>query len=148
MERNIAKRDLQAAIKYGKKEVSSSPRTGALQWKYTFAGTVYITDRTSTREITSWPEPCFCMDLEKVTITSEMMREHKEAVKSLSDESKWNSHTVAVVDQSGSMRKADAAEGATRADVVWLTLALDFVGERLRSGEASSWDVFSLVGIK
>uniref|UniRef100_A0A7S2JX26 Alpha-type protein kinase domain-containing protein n=1 Tax=Leptocylindrus danicus TaxID=163516 RepID=A0A7S2JX26_9STRA len=148
MERNIAKRDLQAAIKYGEKEATRSPMTGKRGWKYTFAGNVYITDRTSTREITSWPEPCFGMDLEKVTITSEMMQEHKEAVKCLSDESKWNSHAVAVVDQSGSMRKADAAEGATRADVVWLTLALDFVGERLRSGEASSWDVFSLVGMR
>ena len=31
---------------------------------------------------------------------------------------------------------------------MWLTLALDFVGKRLRSGKASSWDLFSLVGMR
>ena len=72
-----------------------------------------------------------------------MMMDHRAAGNALSDKSKWNSHTVAVVDQSGSMRRDDAAGGATRADVVWLTLALDFVWKRLRSDEVFSWDVFS-----
>ena len=147
LERNIAKRDLQAAIKYGIKEKSTLAGT-TTRWMYTFAGIVYLTDKDSKREITSWPEKCFGMDLEKVNITSQMLKQHKKAAKAISNKSRWHSHTVAVVDQSGSMRHDDASEGATRSDVVWLTLALDFVGKRLRSGEASSWDIFSLVGMR
>ena len=55
----MTKRDLQAAVKYGAKE-----RTGR-GWKYTFADVVYITDITSTVEITSWAVQ---LPLEKIPI--------------------------------------------------------------------------------
>ena len=52
-ERDVTKRDLQAAVKNGTKErtwgFKREPR-----WKYTFADVVYITDESSVNEITSW----------------------------------------------------------------------------------------------
>ena len=51
-QRDITKRDLQAAIKYGTKEAQF--RLGKIRWKYTFADVVYITDETSTVEVTSY----------------------------------------------------------------------------------------------
>jgi hypothetical protein len=33
------------------------------------------------------------------------------------------------------MRKTDIADGATRSDAVWVTLAMDFVLQQLESGE-------------
>ena len=44
-----------------------------------------------------------------------------------------------ILDESGnpgrSMRKTDIADGATRSDAVWVTLAMDFVLQQLESGE-------------
>jgi len=147
-QRNISKRDLKAAILYGTKECAGLSHRGEARWKYTFADIVYITDATSTKEITSWPLQCCGIDVETVTITPTMRREHKMAKAALSDMTIWTSHTVAVVDQSGSMRKSDTSGGATRADIVWLVLALDFVGKRILSGEVKATDAFSLVGMR
>ena len=148
-ERNIAVRDLKAAVKYGKKEVANPcPRTGEMRWKYTFADIVYITDTTSHIEITSWPVPGVGIDVEEHFISKDMKTEHENACKVLAEDmSSWTSHTVIVVDQSGSMRKTDVADGATRSDAVWVTLALDFIGKQLRSGQATHYDVVSVVGM-
>ena len=54
-QRDISKRDLQSAVKYGIKERGfPHPKTGAKRWKYTYNDIVYITDATSTVEVTSW----------------------------------------------------------------------------------------------
>ena len=45
------------------------------------------------------------------------------------------------------MRKNDVADGVTRSDAVWLTLAMDFVHRQLVSGEAKDTDVVSIVGM-
>ena len=62
-ERDLSKRDLQAAVKHGTKECSIKGR-----WKYTFADVVYITDSTSTKEITSYS--LLRLPLEKIDIHS------------------------------------------------------------------------------
>ena len=49
-QRLIEKKDLKAAVKYGKQEISFNQR-GLANFKYTFADIVYITDLTSTKEI-------------------------------------------------------------------------------------------------
>lgn len=43
------------------------------------------------------------------------------------------------------MRNTDATKSITRSDLVWLSLAVDYIGKRLRSGEATSKDFLSLV---
>ena len=146
-ERDISKKDLQAAIRYGKKEPTTSQR-GDPCWKYTFADIVYLTDYTSTKEITSWPLRCCGIDLRKKDITPSMLETHERSIQKLQDTSLWTSHTVAIVDQSGSMRKNDTSERVTRSDLVWLLLALDYISKRIQSGEAKDTDVFTLIAMQ
>ena len=146
-ERLINMRDLKAAVKYGKKEANVSWQ-GIKNCKYTFAGIVFITDETSTCEITSWVLPAFGFDVPLVHITEGMHREHTDAVRALQDKSMWTSHTVIVVDQSGSMRKTDVEGGATRSDAVWITLALTWVQDEIFAGTRTSTDVLSVVSMR
>ena len=146
-ERLIDKRDLKAAVKYGKKESSYNQR-GERKYKYTFADVVYITDLTSRKEITAWAVPGAGLDVAKHPISTITKREHKEARRNIQrDKSSWTSHTVIIVDQSGSMRKTDVEGGATRSDAVWLTLAVDFVAKKIDSAQATSSDVVSIVAM-
>jgi hypothetical protein len=88
------------------------------------------------------------LDIQKVKITHAMARASNAAEwKIHEDPSCWTSHTVVVLDQSGSMRREDATQGNTRADCVWVTLVTD-LAQRLKSGERTSTDVFSLVGMR
>lgn len=105
-ERNIDTRDLQAAIKYGTKEMvhcKNGHRKGELRWKYTFAEVVYITDATSTNEITSWTFP---LPLQKAPLDSKTKRQICEQKIRLA-KTPITSHTILVVDQSASMNNSD-----------------------------------------
>lgn len=86
-ERDIDKRDLQAAIKYGSNEMTfckickickNGHRKRELRWKYTFAEVVYITDETSTNEITSWTFP---LPLQKAPIDGKTIKQINEQKK-------------------------------------------------------------------
>ena len=149
-ERDITKLDLQAAVKYGKKEPAPHPQGQSTdRLKYTFAGIVYITDSESRVEITSWPEDDQCgFDVPLIRITDAMAAEHDTAVADLRNLGGWTSHTVIVVDQSGSMRRTDVEGKATRAEAVWLTLAFTCVGDELRSGNRKGSDVMSIIGMR
>eukprot|EP00970_Alexandrium_tamarense_P013794 scaffold3686_cov193-Alexandrium_tamarense.AAC.22 len=142
-ERNISENELDAAIKHGERTEGFNSHGPA--WVFSYGGITYVTDYEMTRGITSWVNPCWGFDLEKVPITLEMKAAHRNALERSQDHSSWNSHAVIVVDQSGSMRKTDATKAVTRSDLVWLCLAVDYVGKRLRSGEATSDDYLSLV---
>jgi hypothetical protein len=74
-----------------------------------------------------------------------MQQAHNAACAKILGNSGWTSHTVIVVDQSGSMRKTDVEGGSTRSDAVWLTLALDFVRKQLESGDVTLTDVVSII---
>lgn len=142
--RKIDRRDLQAAVKHGKKEPGwPHPATGAARWKYTHANIVYITDETSTREVTSYAEP---IAIPRAGVTLEHVREHKAAKERMrNDPSLSTSHTVIVVDQSGSMRTCDIFDFKNRSKAVWGMLALDFVATQRLSGEATDTDIVSVV---
>ena len=147
-EREINKRDLQAAVKYGVREPAGLSKLGAPRWMYTFAGVVFITDETSRQEITSWPLPGCGFDVPLVDIDKAMAAAHARAHAAVRAHSGvWTSHTVIVVDQSGSMRTIDTADGATRSDAVWLTLACTWVSDQLTSGTARQTDVVSVIGM-
>ena len=126
-ERGISKAAFDAAVKYGEKIPNEiDPRTGERRWLFNFkaGGISVVTDNSCSSEITSWAHHCWGINIEKVVITEEMEKEHRQAVKDSILLDLWNSHAVAVVDQSGSMRKTDAENGATRSDLVWLCLAV------------------------
>jgi hypothetical protein len=148
-EREIHKRDLQAAVKYGVREPAGvCKRTGAPRWKYTFAHVVFITDETSRLEITSWPLPGCGFDVPLVAVDAATAAAHARAHAAVrARSSMWTSHTVIVVDQSGSMRKIDTEDSCTRSDAVWLTLACTWVSDQLTSGTAKQTDVVSIIGM-
>lgn len=145
-QRGIDRRDLQAAVKHGKRErAKRDPRTGDQRWRYTYKNVVYITDSTSTREITSWVSstqlllPCAELTLKQIgehQAAKERLRKHPSAS---------TSHTVIVVDQSGSMRTSDVSNFPNRSRAVFGMLALEFVAKQRVSGEMTDTDVVSLV---
>lgn len=144
IQRGIDRRDLQAAVKYGRKQrAKNDPYTRATRWRYTYADVVYITDKTSTQEITSWVEP---VAIPSAHITLKQIGEHEAAKERLKNNpSLCTSHTVIVVDQSGSMRGTDVADFYNRSQAVFGMLALDFVATPRLVGDVSDADVVSLV---
>ena len=149
-ERDIDKRDLQAAVKYGVcKELP--PRWNRRRRRYntsrmyTFANVCYITDETGTKEITSYVEP---VQVDSVPITGGMRLEHEKACLNIAQRpDTWTSHTVIVIDQSGSMKRHDIKDCRNRADAVWVCLCLDWIAPQLEKGEAKATDVVSLVAM-
>ena len=81
-------------------------------------------------------------------ITAEMRAAHRRACQAIeADPTIATSHTVMVVDQSGSMRTRDVADapGLTRSATVWRTLALEYVAQQLQKSQAKATDVVSLI---
>lgn len=117
-----------------------------IRWKYTWAGIVYITDESSTREVTSYAEP---LEIPRAALTPEHLAEHEAAKEKLAETpSLFTSHTVIVVDQSGSMRTSDVFDFKNRSQAVFGMLAMDLVAKQRLSGEAKDTDVVSLVLIR
>ncbi|KAJ3012938.1 UNVERIFIED_CONTAM: hypothetical protein HDU68_000940 [Siphonaria sp. JEL0065] len=145
--RQIGKRDLLAAIKYGTREAAQRCRlTGEQRWKYTFANIVYITDYTSTYEITSYVQP---IDIQLVPLDEGAKEDHIKLKKRLTKNPELcSSHTVLVVDMSGSMRTSDVDNFRNRADAVYGTLALDFIGAQLDGGLLKGTDVVSVIEMR
>ena len=97
-ERNVSAFELNEAINYGT-QVEGEVRNGQRAWWFSYNGITYVTDYYMQRGITSWVNPCWGFDLEKVPISQEMKIAHKDALMRASDHSTWNSHSVLVVDQ-------------------------------------------------
>jgi hypothetical protein len=152
-QRNIFKRDLQAAVAHGKKELARPcRRTGEPRWQYTFADVVYITDATSTREITSWTIP---LPLHKAEISEVDEDMHRSARANLmNNPSLITSHSILVVDQSGSMKTSDVDGHRSRSHAAYYTIATEFIARRLSSGAdrdanaAALTDVVSIIEMR
>jgi hypothetical protein len=138
-ERNIYKRDLQAAVAHGAKEQGMPCRkTGEPRWKFTFADVVYITDATATREITSWTIP---LPLRKAKVSEVDEDMHRSAKLSVAkDPSYITSHSVLVVDQSGSMKESDVDGHRSRSHAAYYTIATEFIAKRLSSAASDRGD--------
>jgi Mg-chelatase subunit ChlD len=94
-EEDVSRRKIAADANFssaGKKEVANPGRNGQIRHKFTHKGVIYITDETGKHEITSW-----------------RMDEANKAIEEadISEAACSGSHTVIVVDASGSMRKED-----------------------------------------
>ena len=125
-QRNISKRDLQAAVKYGTKERGfPHPRTGELRWKYTFADVVYITDESSTIEVTSW---VLELPIEPMNISQRAVEQHQEARRRNTETPGIiTAHYVCVVDMSASMRDSDMNGHRSRFRAVYYSLAEELI---------------------
>mmetsp|Transcript_15147 Transcript_15147/g.37130 ORF Transcript_15147/g.37130 Transcript_15147/m.37130 type:complete len:372 (-) Transcript_15147:7-1122(-) len=123
-ERNIQRKELQAAIKYGQKETANPGRDGSTRWRYTYNGVVFVTDETSRHEVTSWRIDGTDED-EEVVAPAEVQLAGSKC------------HAVLIVDHSGSMRTSDVPGYKSRAHAVYECLKRDFVKEQLKSGAAT-----------
>ncbi|KAI9338729.1 hypothetical protein BDR26DRAFT_862689 [Obelidium mucronatum] len=122
--RQIDKKDLLAAVRFGVKERGYPCRvTFAPRWKYTFANIVYITDASSRHEVTSYVLP---LDIERVAVSRADEELHAAWTAALAaNPAMCTAHTVLVVDQSGSMKTSDVTDYRTRC--VSLRVALQSV---------------------
>ena len=132
-QREIEKIDLQSAVKYGvKEEGHPCPKTGQRRWKYKFAGITYITDSTSTREITSYSDVLPPLPLKDISKRTQDQYEETKRRISLTPEL-ITSHTVLIVDMSGSMNKNDMFGHRTRSRGVYFSLAEEYVANHLNN---------------
>lgn len=141
-ERGITRGDLQAAVLHGTKESAGRDlRTGAQTWKYRYRGICYVTDDSATFEITSYRE------VRPASVSTEQKRSCEKAKRRLErDPSLCTSHSIIVVDHSGSMKTSEVRGFQSGVQAVFGMLALNFVKHRLSRNEASSdTDVVSLV---
>lgn len=130
-QRNIAVRDLKAAVKYGTKEKSSicDPKTGRPRWIYRYQDITYVTDETSTIEVTSW---ALEIPMEKISIPEKILVKLGEAQRRVQENPHLiTSHTVLVVDMSRSMEKSDMNGHRTRYRGVYCSLAEELIASRL-----------------
>ncbi|XP_066936684.1 uncharacterized protein [Clytia hemisphaerica] len=132
-ERAIEKKDLQSAVLHGTRERQERLKNGITQirYKYTFADIVYITDVTSTHEITSWVLP---LPLDSVRVSDNDQHQYNAAVSRIAQDPKIiTSHSVFVIDCSGSMKSADVEAHRCRADAVSYSVASEFIAKRLHN---------------
>ena len=87
------------AAKYGERTEGQRSGRGERTWKFNYGGITFVTDHDMEIGITSWVNPCWGFDLQKVHITPEMENAHKEALANANDYGSWNSHAVVVIDQ-------------------------------------------------
>ena len=154
-EREIQKIDLQRARRYGIQEPARNGRV-----KYTYGGIVFIYDPKRNIEITSYKATDMAlkssgtMCTQPIILTKKQEFDNAHAIqlreatrrKTLQNKTSWTSHSVLVVDMSGSMRRDDVNGARCRSDGVWMALARDYVKEPLTTNVRSSrTDLISVV---
>jgi hypothetical protein len=153
-ERGIQKIDLQRARRYGMKEAAHNGRH-----KYTYGGIVFIYDPLRNREVTSFPAKDISLDtsgtraaqpvlLDKkpqYELPAEVQQHRDKCAEMMANFGAWTSHSVLVIDMSGSMRRDDVNGARCRSDGVWMVLARDYVKRELEKKTRSCTDLISVV---
>ncbi|KAL7545059.1 hypothetical protein ACHAWF_008424 [Thalassiosira exigua] len=137
-QRDIDKRDLQRALKYGRPE-----RAWGQRWLVDYDGITYITNSTMRQEITAYPSP-----LPEFDVDVSAMHEHEKVQRLLQQKPELStSHTVIVIDNSGSMlgKKNDVHLYRDSQNAAFSMTALEFVAEQLFSNTAVNSDLVSLI---
>ena len=156
-ERSIQKIDLQRARRYGMKECQPNGRI-----RYTYGGVVFIYCPRTNREVTSFPSPDISLETSGTKCAQPIslqkrheyedpdVIQHREdtRVQVIASINSWKSHSVLVVDMSGSMRRDDVSGARCRSDGVWMALARDFVKKQLEEHSATVYDLVSVIIMK
>lgn len=116
-QRGIDKEALKAAVKHGKRSRANPGRAGDVRWRFEHNGVVYITDASCRQEITSW------------RVNGDKGDEGPAAF--IQFNGNITTHTVLVVDHSGSMRKSDVPGFSTRTEAVYEAVASQFIQPQL-----------------
>lgn len=137
-QRDIDKRDLQRALRYGRRE-----RAWGQRWQVEHDGITFITDSTMRKEITAYPSP-----LPDAPIEMKDRTDHQKAKRLLDKKPELaTSHTVLVLDNSGSMlsKKNNVHLYRDSQNAAVSMTAIEFVAEQLFSETATNSDLVSLV---
>lgn len=137
-QRDIDKRDLQRALKHGTRR-----RVWGQRWQVEFDGITFITDERMRREITAFPSP-----LPKMSIEFDVNEQNDKAKRLFEKKPELStSHTVFVIDNSGSMLEKKNKIHLYRdcQQAAFSITALEFVAEQLFSGTAVNSDMVSLI---
>jgi len=141
--RDISKHDLQTAMKYG---VKTRARTvnGERRWKFEFGNCTFITNYECTTEITCYKN---AIQIKHANITKTMRENHEAAVRMLKDDPHLcTTHSIIIIDQSGSMRTCDVNGFRSRSAAAFGTLALDYIAEQLyQQGDEFFVDAVTIV---
>ena len=139
-QRNIRVRQLQAAMKHGKR----TPSGVRGRSKYTYKGISFVVDDATKQEVTSYATP---FDIPLKDISNAEWQAHIRARQAIERDAPGycNSHSVILVDVSGSMRNSDVQGSRTRLAAVWFSIAEDFIKNRIQSGQAGERDAISIV---
>jgi hypothetical protein len=104
---------------------------------------VYITDSTSTLEITSYALP---LPFEAVPVDTRQQLQYDEAKRRIEEGTDdITSHSVFIVDKSGSMRKSDVNGHQSRARAVYYTLAEEIILPQLEDDSVSHTDLVTII---
>ena len=138
-QRDIDKRDLKRALKHG----TCRRAGGSNRWSVEHDGVTFVTDSTMRKEITAYPSPLPFADID--TPAMEANDKVKRLLQQKPDLS--TSHTVIVVDNSGSMlsKKNDVYMYRDCQNAAFGMTALEFVAEQLLNNTAGNSDMISLV---
>lgn len=112
-------------------------------WQVEYDGITFVTDRACKREITAFPSPLPEADVEiKALEANEKMKRLLEQKPDVS-----TSHTVIVIDNSGSMlsKKNDVHLYRDSQNAAFSMTALEFIAEQLLNNTAVNTDLVSLV---
>jgi hypothetical protein len=166
-QRGISRRDLQAAVKHGTKTPCHPGPDGRPRGKFTHNNVVYITDQTCRQEITAWndsasplpfpggsaPAPAAVSPVAAagaIAVDSELRGEHLAAISTRP--ATVTSHTVLIVDMSGSMKAHDVpGYRGSRAQAVYENIAKFAVKPQLEKNvkpESRMLDAVSLIETK
>eukprot|EP00978_Attheya_sp_CCMP212_P000899 scaffold1948_cov52-Attheya_sp.AAC.2 len=145
-QRNIGIRDLQAAMKHGTRRTQRG-NGGTTKSIYEYNGITYIVNDSTGTEITSYVSR---VPLDYKTIPPADYQNHLKAKKSLQTgntdgKSIMTSHSVLLVDTSGSMRNSDVSGSKSRLEAVWIAVAQDYVAQRITAGHAGSTDAVTII---
>ena len=130
--RNIPRREIQAAIKYGR--MIQHPSNPELLI-YTHNGKKHIVTKEDRRLVTTMATTVKIHD-KKISCKERADNDRAMDIIHRQKGVCWNSHSVLVVDCSGSMRNSDVEGCRTRLGAVWLSIAKDFVDYRIKTGMA------------
>ena len=106
-QRGIDKKDLQAALKHGVRTPCAPRKNGGKDpvAKYCYNGICYVVNERTRQEVTSYAIP---LELDVIPISDEALRQYRHVRDHVSsDPNCWTSHSVILVDTSGSMRESD-----------------------------------------
>lgn len=135
-QRDIRKRDLYKALVHGRRE-----RCWGSRWKIEYDGIIFIVNNSLTQEVTAYPSPLGLAPVE----SKELNLNFKTRDFLIKNPDRCTSHTVLVVDNSGSMSTHDIALHRDRQIAAYSITAMEFVAEQLFKQTATNSDVVTLI---